>query len=192
MSAAPGATDTADQGATVVITHRIHPGKNAEYEDWLNEIGPVCRRAEGHVDVQIVRPIPDVTSTYTVIIRFETLAKLQHWMHSPERRQLVDRARPLLAGDDDFFIRSGLDFWFTPEGAHARVPVAWKQFLLTWSAIFPLVLLLPSVLLPMLRWLGIPADHTVDTLCLTGVVVAIMVYLVMPRYTRLVRGWLFR
>lgn len=27
-------------GATVVITHRVRDGRQAEYEEWMNEIGP--------------------------------------------------------------------------------------------------------------------------------------------------------
>ncbi len=43
-------------------------------------------------------------------------------------------------------MRSGLDFWFTPEGAKAKLPTKWKQFLVTWSAIFPLVLAMTALI----------------------------------------------
>jgi hypothetical protein len=112
-------------------------------------------------------------------------------MGSQERKRLIEKARPLLAKDDDFFIRSGLDFWFTPEGARAKVPVRWKQFLVTWSAIYPLVLGVPQVVAPLLRQLGVPQARYIDTLFVTGTVVSLMVYLVMPRYTKLLRRWLF-
>lgn len=52
---------------------------------------------------------------------------------------------------DDFFISSGLDFWFTPP-AHNRFAM---------------------------------------TLLVTGTVVFLMVYVVMPRYTKLIKRWLF-
>ena len=112
-------------------------------------------------------------------------------MNSELRARLIEKARPLLAGDDDFFIRSGLDFWFTPQGAKAKVPVRWKQFLVTWSAIFPLASCIPLAVLPLLRWAGVPAVPSLDTLLVTGTVVFLMVYVVMPRYTRLIQRWLF-
>ena len=62
-----------DIGATVVITHRVHKGKQEEYENWLDEIAPFCRASSGFLDWHIVRPIVDVTETYTVIIRFDTI-----------------------------------------------------------------------------------------------------------------------
>lgn len=181
-----------DIGATVVITHRVHEGKQAEYDAWLNEIGPLCRASPGHLDWQIIRPVPGLTATYTVIIRFDTRAHLEQWMGSADRARLIDRVRPLLATDDDFFIRSGLDFWFTPEGARARVPVRWKQVAVTWSAIYPLVLGVPLIVTPALRSAGVPPDRLIDTLCVTGVVVVLMAYVVMPRYTQLLHRWLFR
>ena len=182
---------TSEQGATVVITHRVREGQLAQYDEWLNEIGPLCRASAGQIDWQLIRPIAGLTATYTIILRFDTQEHLESWMHSQERKRLIEKVRPILAQDDDFFIRSGLDFWFTPEGAKASVPVRWKQFLVTWSAIFPLVLLMPLVIVPILRHLGLPRNLYLDTLCVTGAIVSLMVYVIMPNYTRLIKRWLF-
>lgn len=183
-------SDATASGATVVITHRVRDGKETDYDNWLNEIGPLCQGSPGHLDWQIVRPIAGLTMTYTVIIRFDTCDHLRQWMGSPDRQRLIERVRPLLAADDDYSIRSGLDFWFTPPGS-AKVPVRWKQFLITWSAIYPLVLGVPEVVLPLLHQLGAPDNRFLATLLVTASVVSLMVYVVMPRYTKLVRQWLF-
>ncbi len=180
-----------DQGATVVITHRVRARAQAEYERWLERIAPLCRASPGCLDWHIVRPIPGLTETYTVVIRFDTNEHLRLWMESDARARLIDEARPLFVTGDDFFISSGLDFWFTPAGAKAKLPVRWKQYLLTWSAIYPLALLVPMVVVPALDALGVPRLQPLTTLAVTGVVVFLMVYVVMPRYTRLVRRWLF-
>jgi uncharacterized protein len=179
------------EGATAVITHRVHEDKHADYEAWLNEIAPLCKAWPGHLDWHIVRPIPGLTETYTVIIRFDTTENLQQWMDSETRASLIDKVRPLLVTGDDFFVSSGLDFWFTPGGAKAQVPVRWKQFLATWSVIYPLVLGVPLIIVPILRLLNLPDSHFLSTLAITGTVVFLMVYVVMPRYTRLIKRWLF-
>lgn len=183
--------NSSNPGATVVITHRIREGRHAEYERWLDEIAPLCRASPGHLDWHIVRPIHGLTETYTVIIRFDTAAHLREWMESPVRTRLIEKVQPLFVTGDDFFISSGLDFWFTPGGAKAKVPVRWKQYLVTWSAIYPLVLAVPLLVKPALRQLGVPDNHLLTTLVVTGTVVFLMVYLVMPRYTKLIRRWLF-
>lgn len=181
-----------DHGATVVITHHVRDGKQAEYEAWLEEIAPLARSSPGNLDWHIVRPIEGLTSTNTVIIRFDTEANLRRWMESPDRARLIAAAEPLFVSGDDFFISSGLDFWFTPAGARATVPVRWKQYLVTWSAIYPLALLVPLAVKPLLHAANAPASNLLTTLVVTGCVVFLMVYVVMPRYTRLVRRWLFR
>ena len=179
------------EGATVVITHRVRNDKHADYEKWIREIAPLCRASPGYLDWHIVRPITGLTETFTVIIRFDTKAHLQEWMESPTRARLIEKVKPLFVTGDDFFISSGLDFWFTPAGARAKVPVRWKQFLATWSAIYPLVLGVPLVVTPALQYLGIPNNRYLTTLAVTGIVVFFMVYLVMPRYTKIIRRWLF-
>ena len=145
----------------------------------------------GHLDWHIVRPISGLSETYTVIIRFDTRAHLQEWMESPARTRLIEKVQPLFVTGDDFFISSGLDFWFTPGGAKAKVPVRWKQYLVTWSAIYPLVLGVPLVVRTGSALLGVPNNHLLTTLVVTGIVVFLMVYVVMPRYTKLIQRWLF-
>lgn len=181
-----------NDGATVVITHRVRSDRHAEYERWLDEIAPLCRASPGHLDWHIVRPIPGVTETYTVIVRFDTTEHLKVWMESSVRQRMIEKVQPIFVGADDFFVSSGLDFWFTPAGARARVPVRWKQYLITWSAIYPLALGVPLLVVPALRAFGVAAHPAITTLVVTAVVVCLMVYVVMPRYTRLARRWLFR
>lgn len=183
--------DTTSDGATAVITHRVREGRQADYDNWLNEIGPLCRASAGHLDWQIIRPIAGLTGTYTIVIRFDTSDHLRQWMESDDRRRLITKAQPFLSKDDDFYIRTGLDFWFTPEGATAKVPVRWKQYLVTWSAIYPLVLGVPLLVMPALGLLGLPDNRFISTLFITATVVFLMVYVIMPRYTKLVRRWLF-
>ncbi|MDY0150294.1 MAG: antibiotic biosynthesis monooxygenase [Kiritimatiellia bacterium] len=180
------------EGATAVTTHRIHSTHQAEYESWLDEIGSLCKTYPGHLDVQIISPIDGLTGTYTVIIRFDTCEHLKNWMYSEDRKRLIDKVEPFLATDDDFFISSGLDFWFLPDGARAKVPVRWKQVLITWSAIYPLVLGIPLIMTAIFRYAGLPEVPLVDTLISTGLIAILMAYFVMPRYTKLVKRWLFK
>lgn len=177
-------------GATVVITHRIREGAAPAYETWLQEIGPICRGSVGHLDWQIIRPIPGLSGTYTVVIRFDTEAHLRAWMGSDERKRLIDQVRPLFADEDRFHIRTGLDIWFA-DPSSVRPPVRWKQFIVTWSAIYPLVLLMPLLVAPLLRTLHFPENRYLSSLVITGAVVLLMAYVVMPTYTRLIRRWLF-
>jgi len=181
-----------NSGASVVITHHILEGKQKEYEKWLDEILPVSKHATGFIDLQIVRPIPKLTFVYTVIIRFDTIENLKSWMESQDRKQLIEKASPFFRKNDRYQIKSGLDFLFNAENEGHKVPVRWKQYLVTWSAIYPLSLIIPVLLLPILRWLGIPLNHYFDAFINSGCIVLLMVYVVMPNYTRLIKKWLFK
>src|SRR5215467_2465741 len=99
-------SERADHGATVVITHRVRDNKLAEYEDWLKEISPLASSSPGNLDWHIVRPVPGLTATYTIILRFDTEANLRGWMESPTRMRLIKKAQPLFVKGDDFFISS--------------------------------------------------------------------------------------
>lgn len=180
-----------DRSATVVITHRVSDNHQADYEQWLGEIIPLCKTYPGHMGVQVIRPHSDTVATYTIIIRYDTQAHLLAWMHSPDRQRLIEKVRPFLSDDDQFRVLEGLDFWFTPETIKVKLPTRWKQFLVTWSAIFPLVLLMSHLIAALMRQFGLPDNLYLRTLIVTGAVVFLMVYAVMPRYTRLVHRWLF-
>ncbi|WP_199417008.1 hypothetical protein [Chitinophaga silvatica] len=179
-------------GATVVISHHINEGKHQEYENWLNEIGPTARNSVGYIDWQIIRPIPGLSYLYTVIIRFDTIDNLKRWMNSAERKRLIEKVRPILKKDDNYYIKTGLDFLFSPENDKVKVPARWKQFLATWSAIYPLSTIVPLIVIPLLRTLKIPAIRFIDSLFISCVIVALMVYLVMPYYTRWIKKWLYK
>lgn len=89
------------EGAPVVITHHVNDGKHGEYEEWFNKTGPICRSSAGHLDWQIIRPVPAVTYAYTVVIRFDTIENLRKWMESDERKHLILKVQPLLDKEDN-------------------------------------------------------------------------------------------
>lgn len=179
-----------EQNATVVITHRVLEAHQDDYENWLKEIVPVAKSYPGHLGAMIIRPIPGATSTYTIVIRFDTRDHLLAWMGSSDRTRLIDKVQPLLMEDDRYLVQSGLDFWFTPEGIKPKYPKRWKQSVLTWSAIYPLVLSISLLVELLRRYLGVADHHYLQLLLITGIVVWLMVYVVMPRYTKLVHRWL--
>jgi antibiotic biosynthesis monooxygenase (ABM) superfamily enzyme len=183
-------TKSDEHGATVVITHRVGDAEKHEYERWLAEIVPLSAASPGHLDWHIVRPIAGRTETYTIIIRFDSAENLTAWIQSPDRLQMIATVAPLLI-EEDFVIRSGLDFWFAPSGPKAMPPKLWKQYVVTWSAIFPLVFLMSMVVKPILAALGVMPSLAIFTFVLTGVVVFLMVFVVMPRYTKLIEHWLY-
>jgi cation transporter-like permease len=75
------------------------------------------------------------------------------------------------------------------EQKHAKT---YKQFLITWSVIFPLTIFVPWVLHPLFQtvpFLGLPG---ISNLLISAMIVGLLTYVIMPRYTRTVATWLYR
>jgi len=188
----PDAKQPDNQGATIVIHQKVGQESQAAYQQWIEEIDGVLRGQPGFIDRQLIRPVPGLTSTYTIIIRFKDRPTLESWINSDTRKNWLEKVYPLLDHDQEYSIHTGLEFLFQPPNAPAGAPIRWKQFLITWSAIYPLVLTIPLLLLPLLRAMGLPETRFLDLLFVTLAVVFMMIYVVMPRYTKLVRHWLFK
>jgi uncharacterized protein len=171
-----------------IITHTIKAGEEARYEVWLTEMLHVVSRAPGYLGREVFRPAPG-QRTYTSIVRFDAADHLHAWAASEARQALVSRVSDLLTKGDVHEIRTGIDFWFTPEGA--TPPKPWKQFLLVLSAIYPLSLLVPFVLTPLFSVTPLLTHPLLRGLCIAAVIVGLITFVVMPRYTRLVQRWLY-
>lgn len=174
-------------GVTLVIEHCLMAGAAARYEAWLGEIVPAARRFAGHQGIDILRPGAGSTR-YTLVLRFDRIEHLRAWLESAERAALVARIEPWLAAEEKLQAASGLEFLFAAPAT--TPPPRHKQFLLTLSAIYPLSTVVPAALMPVLKmspWLGAGWS---SNLIVSGIIVYLMVYVVMPRYTRLVAHWL--
>ena len=179
----------ADTPVTTTIRHRPLADAKSRYEEWLKEIIPVAQSFAGHRGVNVIRPHTSADD-YTIVLHFDSMQNLRKWLDSDTRAQLIEKIRPFLQTPEAIDIKTGFEFWFTPPSA-GKPAAPYKQFLITLSAIFPLTLIVPWVLQPVfaeLPALGMPG---IRQLIVATIVVAIMVYVVMPRYTRLVSRWLF-
>src|SRR5215471_3105455 len=126
---------------TSVIRHNIKGGKQAVYQAWLREIVPTAANFPGHRGVNVIRP-PAGGSEYTVVLHFDTIDNLRAWLDSSQRHTLIEKVLPILAGEDNVEIKTGLEFWFTPP-SRKQAARPYKQFLVTLSVIYPLTIFVP-------------------------------------------------
>ena len=177
---------------TAVITHRVAPERLAQYEQWLDEIVPVAERYPGHMGAVIIRPAAAGDTAYRIVLHFDSRAHLRLWLASQDRADLIARAEPLLQHSEQVELHHEQALWFTPPVANAPTPRRWKQVLLTWSALYPLVMTVSLLMGWLAHHLGALEYDTLRILLTTLIVVVLMIYVVMPRYTRIARPWLMR
>lgn len=172
-----------------VIRHEVRPGHDADYEAWVADVLPIAESFPGHQGVAIIRP-PEGSHVYTIVLHFDTLEHLRGWLESDTRRRLLDKVEPFLThAPGEVEIRPGLEFWLSPPGQkHAR---PYKQFLLILSALYPLSLGMAWLAQPLFAAVPGLAQPLLRGLLLAAAIVAVMTWVIMPRYTRLVAKWLY-
>jgi uncharacterized protein len=177
-----------DGPVTTTVTRRVKPGHEPFYESFLEGIIADAARFPGHLGVEVFRPAAASTGEYRVVYRFDTSEHLDAWLHSDERAAWLERAEPHVVGPMRMQVLTGLETWFTlPDRPGIPPPPPYKMALLTWVTIFPLITIVVIVLEPLLERLALVPRLAVTT----AVTVPIMTWLVMPRVTRLLRGWLY-
>jgi uncharacterized protein len=176
---------------TSVIRHTVRAGSESRYEAWFREVTAIAQTFPGHRGVDFIRP-PKGLRTYTVVLHFDKSEHLGRWLSSDARKRLIAEIEPYLEGGDQVEIRTGLEFWFTPPDSEQKHAKTYKQFLITWSVIFPLTIFVPWVLHPLFQtvpFLGLPG---ISNLLISAMIVGLLTYVIMPRYTRMVATWLYR
>jgi len=187
------ASDTridAASSVTTIIVHRPRKNQVPVYESWLTEIVPIAQTFAGHRGVNIIRPSGG-GEDYTIVLHFDSETRLRGWLDSDVRKRLVEKIRPSLHTEEKIDIKPGIEFWFTPPDTRKVAP-AYKQFLVTLSAIFPLVVIVPLGLSPVFAWAPVLGVFGFRQFIVASVIVALMTFLIMPRYVRLIARWLYR
>jgi antibiotic biosynthesis monooxygenase (ABM) superfamily enzyme len=173
---------------TTTVTRRVRPGHEGLYEEILEGILSEASRFPGHLGVEVFRPQQGTAGEYRTVYRFDTAEHLRAWLDSDERAAWLDRAEPHIAGPMRTTFVTGLETWFTLPGQPGmRPPPPYKMALLTWITIFPLITAIVAITGPLLEELPLAARLGITT----ALTVPLMTWVVMPRVTRLLRGWLY-
>ncbi|GAB3716501.1 antibiotic biosynthesis monooxygenase [Spirosoma flavus] len=179
----------ADSAVTTTIVQRPFKQQVQAYENWLTEIVPLAQEAAGHRGVNVIRPHGQ-SDEYTIVLHFDSETNLRNWLDSTTRKRMIERVRPLLNEEEKIDIKTGLEFWFTPPQTPKKAP-PYKQFLVTLSAIFPLSYFIPQLLAPVVQLLPFLAVPLLKSFLTSSIIVALMTFVIMPRYVRLVAKWLY-
>jgi antibiotic biosynthesis monooxygenase (ABM) superfamily enzyme len=172
---------------TTSVTRRVKPGHEEAYEAFLEGIIAAASRWPGYLGVEVFRP-EGPQDEYRTVYRFDGAGHLRDWLDSAEHQAWLERAEPHVIGPIRTQFLTGLESWFTlPGQPGAPPPPPYKMALLTWITIFPLITGVVIVLGPLIA--GLPLVPRLGLT--TAVTVPLMTWIVMPRITRVLRGWLY-
>jgi len=172
--------------ATLVVSRRIRPGKEKDYEEWVKRITEAARSFPGFIGATTLVPEgPEPTIRY-VVWRFEDKATLENWKDSPTRKKLIEEVERYAT--NHFSEATGLETWFAlPNMSAITPPPKWKMALTTILGAFVVSFLAHLLLNP---YLG-PWPLFASTLVYICILVVLLTYLVMPNLSQLLRKWLY-
>ena len=171
---------------TVVFDRQVKPGKEREYEAWYQELITLSQTVGGHLATHVINQ----GRRYITIQQFDSRSTLDAWLDSDTRAQKLEEMKEFVVDAPAPQSLSGLESWFElPDSAPThKAPVRWKQAFVTFCVIFVLVVLLNLIVMPFIKdW-----PLLVRSAIFPAVIVPMLVYVIMPRLTTLLKPWLFR
>ncbi|MEM7444340.1 MAG: antibiotic biosynthesis monooxygenase [Pseudomonadota bacterium] len=178
-------------GATKIIDRIPRAGAEGQLEAAIRDITEALHRWPGLSSVHVIRPSPPEQPAYRIICVFDTEDHLRAWDDSDDYQKLISVADEFTEGEPQRTWLTGLETWFTlPVSTIAdRRPPAFKMAITTFIALFPTILLVHALLALLPEFDAIPA--IVGDAISVAIVVLLMTYLIMPRFTRLLKFWLY-
>lgn len=177
------------ENLSFVVRHKVKPGSESVYEDWLKRIVPKAASYPGHQGANILRPTKGNTN-YVIVVNFANIESAKKWIESEDRKKLVDEIKEYLVTGDTTEVRSGIDFWFTPDAE--KKPPGWKQWLVTTAVIAPLTMIVPPLLDPLFRLAPPLRTYGVSHTLIASMIVALVTFLIMPRIMPILHSWLYK
>nr|AFP97335.1 uncharacterized protein [Arhodomonas sp. Seminole] len=173
---------------TVTVARRVRPGRETDYEHWVSGIIHAAERYPGHLGAYVLRPSAHTDNEYVLIYRFDTYAHCRAWERSEERQRWIEQLDDMVEGEAAIKKVTGLEFWFDlPEVPAAAKPSPHKMVVTLIVVVYLLLSVVKWVLSPLISGLS----AAVQLFIVVAVQVALLTYLVMPRVTRLLKGWLY-
>ncbi|MEU4470437.1 antibiotic biosynthesis monooxygenase [Micromonospora sp. NPDC023888] len=178
---------------TVAIARRVDPTRASEMVAWMRAGTALAEAFPGFLGAGWVQSGPG-SAEWHMLYRFADAETLRRWEESPQRHWWLSSAQGIVE-HTRVERRTGIEGWFDPPLEHSVDPVEpvgpvspprWKQAVTIWLAFFPLSLSATLLTSHFLAAVPLAARVLLMTLCLTP----LMTYLVLPRITRALHGWL--
>ncbi len=171
--------------ASSVFAYTILPDRETEFQDWRRRILEAARTWEGFLGTESFDTLDSEHPEFVVVVRFDSRAHLDLWLKSEVRKTFMDEVQQYVEHYTLRRIGSGFEGWFDTS-ENKNPPAPWRQALVILTALFPVIMTMRQLLLPVFTALPMP----VAFLILLALDMALLTYVIMPRFTRLMNFWL--
>lgn len=194
-------------GTSVVVTRSIRSGREDDFVAWCERARSAAAPFPGFLSASLVSPGPDGPRVFTQTFTFETESQMHSWVDSPQRAEQLAELADIQEGEAQVHFARGMSAWLNLPGQATIVqPPMWKVYVVSFLAIYPLVVIFANyTLLPILYtgpagiwpYEGIwqsyePAWFWLNfaTLVNTAAINVPMTWVMMPLLTWVFRNWL--
>jgi uncharacterized protein len=169
---------------TIVVSRKIKPGCEKEYDDWLRHYLILERKIPGYVGTTIITEGDTNSAVRHIIHRFADKASLDAWEKSEEALKQIDEANKY---STRYYERAtGLETWFNlPDLKSIVAPPKWKMAIVTFIGAYSI----SSLVTLIFTYLRQPS-FLINTIMTITLVVG-LTYFAMPILSRLLRRWLY-
>ncbi len=174
----------------VLTLRTVKPGCEERFEAELHDFISRSFHTEGQLGVHVIRPDPGSGSReYGIVRRFGNPESRDRFYGSDLFKGWELTAAELTEGGPKRQELSGLETWFTLPGQRAVIPPPrWKMAIVTLLGVWPVSLLVPWLLNPLIAELS----PIVQALCIAAGIVILLTWVVMPVLAQILRPWLQR
>lgn len=169
----------------VAITRRVRPECEVQFQEALREFFMASFAHSGVLGASMVVPLPGSPDRdYGILRTFRDEMERDAFYASAMFQEWDGRARQWTEGEAQYRQLEGLEAWFRGPG---RQPPRWKMALLTWIAVWPVSMLIPTIF----AWLlGRKFPDFIFSGLVAGGIVVTLTWVAMPLLVRIARPWL--
>lgn len=176
-------------GTTLRIFHIVHPRCKETYKKRALELVRAAEAFPGNQGAQALDYVNE-NKLNEMIFSFKTEDQARKWLDSRRIGDLLKIMSEELQKNEEVTIH-GVGYQNSSNAQPSGKPVSWKQWLITTAVIWPLTIVVPFVLQPVIELFPLLGLWGVRHGLTAAVIVFLMVYVIMPVVIRTVYQWLY-
>jgi uncharacterized protein len=176
-----------DYGKTLIVTNKVIPGKEAEYEAAELALHASAARFPGFAGCKVFKPTAN-NENWSTLMHFSNKDSMARWLNSPERAAGLEVLHQFAVTHNLNVIPTGFGSWFAINANDGIAAPAWKQAMVVVCALFPTTLAFKLTAAEFLSSEGVPVAVNGFISTLFGTLS--LTWLLMPVLAKLMSWWL--
>jgi antibiotic biosynthesis monooxygenase (ABM) superfamily enzyme len=155
----------APEPVTITVARSVAPGHEAQFLRWTEEVIAVLRSVHGCLGAGVLHPGPD-GGDYQIVFRFVDGVHLRAWERSPERAELLEKAKAFVITER--VVRTvGVEDWFELSDRAEPKRSLWHRIVTDVLWVYPVAIISSVFIAPRIARLSIEVRVVISTLLIT-------------------------